>query len=167
MVESLPERARKGRGAVTNRSGRFEAETRVAVDDGWGASLPENAEEEDPPPLRTTLMPDSSREIIARNQSPDVPFDRSINPYRGCEHGCVYCFARPTHAYLGFSAGLGPRAPDLELAVRRLGEAFRAGHDHGPHGVRTRDVTVIVNLDALRGLIETEHLGKACIDRSL
>ena len=111
MVESLPERARKGRGAVTNRSGRFEAETRVAVDDGWGTALPVGAEtggaeEEVPPPLPTTLMPDSSREIIARNQSPDVPFDRSINPYRGCEHGCIYCFARPTHAYLGFSAGL-------------------------------------------------------------
>lgn len=118
MVDSLPERARKGRGAVTNRSGRFEAETRVAVDDGWGAGpaqgtegdaqgdAEENTEPDAPPPLPTTLMPDSSREIIARNRSPDVPFDRSINPYRGCEHGCIYCFARPTHAYLGFSAGL-------------------------------------------------------------
>jgi len=106
MVESLPERARKGRGAVTNRSGRFEGETRIAIDDGWNDCRQEGAEENDLPPLRTTVMPDSSREIIARNQSPDVSFDRSINPYRGCEHGCIYCFARPTHAYLGFSAGL-------------------------------------------------------------
>lgn len=97
--DALPDRARKGRGAVSNRSGRFERESRVAVDDGWGP-------DDDPPPLRTTVGVDSSRSVIARNSSPDVPFDRSINPYRGCEHGCVYCFARPTHAYLGLSPGL-------------------------------------------------------------
>jgi len=95
-----PLRPRKGRGAVGNASGRFESEVRVAFDDGWGSL------DEEPLPLDTTYTRDSARSIIARNDSPDIPFDRSINPYRGCEHGCIYCFARPTHAYLGLSPGL-------------------------------------------------------------
>lgn len=90
----------KGRGAVSNRDGRFERLSHQAEDDGW--DLPD----EDLPPLRTTILPDTARKVIARNTSPDIPFDRSINPYRGCEHGCVYCFARPSHAYLGLSPGL-------------------------------------------------------------
>jgi len=95
-----PPQFRKGRGASSNRSGRFEAETRESFDDGWHNS-------EDPPErLATTLSADTARTVITYNRSPDVPFDRSINPYRGCEHGCVYCFARPTHAYLGLSSGL-------------------------------------------------------------
>jgi DNA repair photolyase len=100
--DRIPPRARKGRGAVTNRAGRFEPTNTEAVDDGW--RRPED--EDDLPPLRTTVIVDSTRTIIARNQSPDISFDRSINPYRGCEHGCVYCFARPTHAFLGMSPGL-------------------------------------------------------------
>src|SRR5215218_8559558 len=90
---------RRGRGAQSNDSGRFEAEARVAFDDGW-QSL------EDLPVFKTTVGIDTSRKVITRNDSPDIGFDRSINPYRGCEHGCVYCFARPTHAYLGLSPGL-------------------------------------------------------------
>jgi len=85
---------RRGRGAQSNASGRFEAEARVTFDDGW-QSL------EDLPPFKTTVAPDTARKVITRNESPDIGFDRSINPYRGCEHGCVYCFARPTHAFLG------------------------------------------------------------------
>jgi DNA repair photolyase len=89
----------KGRGAVSNASGRFESRQRAAFDDGW-----------DYPPddsrPQTVVQADASRSILAYNESPDVPFDRSLNPYRGCEHGCVYCFARPTHAYLGLSPGL-------------------------------------------------------------
>ncbi|MEX0922091.1 MAG: PA0069 family radical SAM protein [Rhodovibrionaceae bacterium] len=100
-TEQAPPKPAKGRGAQSNASGRFEAKRREAFDDGW-----DRPEDEELPPLRTTVMADSTRSIIARNDSPDIPFDRSINPYRGCEHGCVYCFARPTHAYLGFSAGL-------------------------------------------------------------
>jgi DNA repair photolyase len=84
---------------VSNASGRFEKETRSQEDDGW--DLPE-----DLPPLRTQVTRESAKTIITRNESPDISFDRSINPYRGCEHGCVYCFARPTHAYLGLSAEL-------------------------------------------------------------
>jgi DNA repair photolyase len=91
---------RKGRGALSNAVGRFEPERREAFDDGWGGA------DEAPVPLETRLIVDSTKTIIARNTSPDVGFDRSINPYRGCEHGCVYCFARPTHAYLGLSPGL-------------------------------------------------------------
>jgi DNA repair photolyase len=105
---------RRGRGTLSNASGRFEPLARVAFDDGWQAL-------DELPPFKTTVTVDATRKIIARNDSPDISFDRSINPYRGCEHGCVYCFARPTHAYLGLSPGLDfesklfmkPNAPDL------------------------------------------------------
>lgn len=91
---------RTGRGAVSNSDGRYERFRHEPFDDGW--------EETDPAPrkIQTTIIPDRSRSVLCRNDSPDVPFHQSINPYRGCEHGCVYCFARPTHAYLGFSPGL-------------------------------------------------------------
>jgi DNA repair photolyase len=104
--DRLPDRPVKGRGAVSNRDGRFEARAREAVDDGWGSGGDAVDPDFPPPKLRTTVGVDSARSIIARNTSPDVPFERSINPYRGCEHGCVYCFARPTHAYYGLSPGL-------------------------------------------------------------
>jgi DNA repair photolyase len=93
---------RKGRGATSNATSRFESEQRVAFDDGW--SMP--GAEPEPMPLTTTLSIDATRTIIARNNSPDIGFDRSINPYRGCEHGCIYCYARPSHAFLGLSPGL-------------------------------------------------------------
>lgn len=96
----MSDRTAHGRAARSNVAGRFEPTNTVAFDDGW----PER-EDDDPPPLRTTVTPDRSKSIIARNQSPDIGFDRSINPYRGCEHGCIYCFARPTHAWLGLSPG--------------------------------------------------------------
>jgi DNA repair photolyase len=101
MVESHRIRAetRRARGAGLNMVGRFERFGRVAVDDGWEL-------DEDASPVRTEVAIERPRTIIARNQSPDVPFDRSINPYRGCEHGCIYCFARPTHSFLGLSPGL-------------------------------------------------------------
>jgi DNA repair photolyase len=105
---------RRGRGTVSNATGRYEPQARVAFDDGWQGL-------EELPPFKTTVTVDSTRKIITRNESPDISFDRSINPYRGCEHGCVYCFARPTHAYLGMSPGLDfesklfmkPNAPEL------------------------------------------------------
>jgi DNA repair photolyase len=95
--------ARKGRGAVTNPPNRFDAQRPAVFDDGWGTLAADFA---DLPPLPTSLLRDTTRSAIAYNQSPDLGFDRSVNPYRGCEHGCVYCFARPTHAYLGYSPGL-------------------------------------------------------------
>ena len=99
MNRSNPHSPRKGRGSISNRSGRFESQIRHAINDDW-------TRDEDVQPPTTLLREDTSRTIIVRNSSPDIPFDRSINPYRGCEHGCVYCFARPTHAYLGLSPGL-------------------------------------------------------------
>jgi len=89
----------RGRGTVSNASGRFEREAREAFDDGWDIH-------EDERRLRTSVTKETARTIITFNRSPDIHFDRSINPYRGCEHGCSYCFARPTHAYQGLSAGL-------------------------------------------------------------
>ncbi|SHE71418.1 DNA repair photolyase [Kaistia soli DSM 19436] len=93
-----PER-RRGRGAESNTSGRFERLQSIPFDDGW-ESLDEL------PPFKTEVQAEKAKVIITRNDSPDIAFDRSINPYRGCEHGCVYCFARPSHAYMGLSAGL-------------------------------------------------------------
>ncbi|MDE0177632.1 MAG: PA0069 family radical SAM protein [Gammaproteobacteria bacterium] len=93
----------KGRGAVSNPAGRFERAPSVAVHDGW--DRPEDEDFPSPSP-GTTFLPDKTRNIIATNNSPDVPFEQSINPYKGCEHGCVYCYARPTHAFLDLSPGL-------------------------------------------------------------
>ena len=112
-----------GRATGSNDAGRFERHTRVAEDDGW-------ARDEVLPVLRTQTSIEVPRRVITYNRSPDLPFDRSINPYRGCEHGCVYCFARPSHAYLGLSPGLDfetqliarPEAPDVlarELRSKR------------------------------------------------
>ncbi|MES0809573.1 PA0069 family radical SAM protein [Roseibium sp. SCPC15] len=95
----LQEDRRRGRGAALNRSGRFEPLSRESFDDGWDSL-------EDLPPLKTQVQEEQARTIITRNESPDLSFDRSINPYRGCEHGCVYCFARPSHAFMGLSPGL-------------------------------------------------------------
>lgn len=93
-------RSRRGRGAQSNRSGRFEPLTRIDINDGWHNDIAQESS------LRTLWREDHAKTIITRNQSPDIHFDQSINPYRGCEHGCVYCFARPSHTYLGHSAGL-------------------------------------------------------------
>jgi len=120
--------ASKGRGAISNASGRYETHTIHAVHDGWYADSHPNAHtkshtnvhsdahedvhedvhDEILPgsSMRTHWQDDTSKTVITRNRSPDIHFDRSINPYRGCEHGCVYCFARPTHTWLGHSAGL-------------------------------------------------------------
>ena len=91
---------RKGRGATLNPEGRFESITREPYDDGWDHF------DEDTPPPRTLVTVERAKSIIARNDSPDIPFTQSINPYRGCEHGCIYCYARPSHAYLNLSPGL-------------------------------------------------------------
>ncbi len=94
----------RGRGAVSNAVGRYERHTRVLLDDGWDDGW--RGDDDTPPPLRTEVIQDSTRSIITSNKSPDISFSQSINPYRGCEHGCIYCFARPSHAYLGMSPGV-------------------------------------------------------------
>jgi DNA repair photolyase len=145
LAVAIDKQRRRGRGAQSNASGRFEAEARVAFDDGW-QSL------EELPPFKTTVGVDTSRKVITRNESPDIGFDRSINPYRGCEHGCVYCFARPTHAYLGLSPGLDfesklfakPEAP--KLLERELSAA----------GYVPRTIAIGTNTDPYQP-IEREH----------
>ena len=123
----------RGRGAGLNMSGRFEINTREVFDDGW-SSL------EDLAPFKTEVQIEKPRTIITRNQSPDLSFDRSINPYRGCEHGCVYCFARPTHAYMGLSAGVDFEArlfakPDAPRLLER--ELSRPGYKVQPIAIGT------------------------------
>jgi hypothetical protein len=98
-ISILPGQRLRARGAGSNDAGRFEPSNRVAFDDGW--EIPEEARL-----VRTEVRVERPRSAITYNRSPDLPFDRSINPYRGCEHGCIYCFARPTHAYLNLSPGL-------------------------------------------------------------
>ena len=115
VAETAERFQHRGRGAISNQTGRFEPETRHAFDDGWDTI------EEDADKLRTSVTAETARTIITYNKSPDIPFDRSINPYRGCEHGCIFCFARPTHSYHGLSAGLDfesklfykPNGPEL------------------------------------------------------
>lgn len=137
MSDNSHTRVPRGRGATISPDNRYSAHQHEAADDGWG-SLDAPLE-----PLITTLTVDSSRRVISYNDSPDVGFDRSINPYRGCEHGCVYCFARPSHAWLGLSPGLDfesrlfykPDAP--ELLKREL----------GARGYRPAPIAVGINTD--------------------
>lgn len=136
----------KGRGAASNAAGRYESMQREAADDGWGSL------DEAPAPLRTEVAVDATRSIINYVASPDLPFDRTLNPYRGCEHGCVYCYARPTHAYLGLSPGLDFESrllmkPDAPALLRR--ELARPGYRCAP-------IALGMNTDAYQP-IEREH----------
>jgi DNA repair photolyase len=152
--------ARRGRGAISSVRSRYDSETRQAEDDGW-----DNLEEAEP--IRTVLHDDSTRRIIAWNKSPDIPFDRSINPYRGCEHGCIYCFARPSHAYLGFSPGLDF---ETQIVVKRdaatllrkelAAKGYRVatlsmGTNTDPYQPAERDLRITRSI--LEVLLETRH----------
>ncbi len=136
---------RRGRGAQSNASGRYEPLARVAFDDGWQSF-------DELPPFKTTVTFDSTRKIITRNDSPDVSFDRSINPYRGCEHGCIYCFARPTHAYLGLSPGL-----DFETKLLAKPDAAKLlERELSAPGYVPRTIAIGTNTDPYQP-IEREH----------
>ncbi|WP_448326382.1 PA0069 family radical SAM protein [Sulfitobacter sp. M13] len=150
-----------GRGTASNQSGRFEPLTVEAVADGWDG-------DGDPlPVLRTQVSFEVPRSVISYNQSPDLPFDRSINPYRGCEHGCVYCFARPSHAYLGLSPGLDfetrliarPGAPEVlrrELAAKKYQVApIAIGTNTDPYQPIEQDHRIMRSL--LEVLSEANH----------
>jgi DNA repair photolyase len=102
MLPPRPLAAQKGRGAVTNLQGRYEVNARERFDDGWV----HEDDDEEPVPFKTQVTDEYAKTILSRNASPDIPFNVSLNPYRGCEHGCIYCFARPSHSYLGLSPGL-------------------------------------------------------------
>ncbi len=127
---------RKGRGAAISPDGRFDAWQREAADDGWWN------EEEDAP--TTELIVDTAKSVITYNSSPDIPYDRSINPYRGCEHGCAYCFARPSHAYLGLSPGL-----DFETKIAYKADAAASlRRELAKPGYVCRPVALGINTDA-------------------
>ena len=128
----------KGRGAVSNADGRYESRTREVFDDGWGTL------DEPLPSLKTSVLPDTARTVISYNKSPDVGFDRSINPYRGCEHGCIYCFARPTHTYLGLSAGL-----DFETKLfAKFNAAALLKKELSKPGYQCQPIALGINTDA-------------------
>jgi DNA repair photolyase len=135
-----------GRGAVSNPAGRFESTHKEAVDDGWGSL------DEELPPLQTTVWAEPARSIISRNKSPDIPFDQSINPYRGCEHGCIYCYARPSHAYLNLSPGL-----DFETKLFYKADAARLlEQELAAPNYRCSPITIGANTDPYQP-IEREY----------
>lgn len=150
----------KGRGSLSNPAGRFDKTTCVAEDDGWE---PVNDESFPSPDPRTEFFPDRTRNIIATNQSPDIPFDQSINPYKGCEHGCIYCYARPTHAYLDLSPGL-----DFETKiffktepVKRLREAFETP------GYQCRTLAIGTNTDPYQPGEKTHRVTRRLLETLL
>lgn len=133
---------RRGRGSVSNMTGRFESMRHHDIDDGWSSYTEPDTK------VRTQWRCDSNRTIITRNQSPDIHFDRSINPYRGCEHGCIYCFARPSHTYLGHSAGL-----DFETKLYAKRDAAKLLRSElSKSGYRCEPVAIGVNTDAYQPL---------------
>jgi DNA repair photolyase len=144
---------RRGRGALTNVSGRFEPETRQAEDDGWGNL-------EDLPPLKTEVTIERAKTIITRNDSPDISFDRSINPYRGCEHGCIYCFARPTHAYMGLSPGL-----DFETRLfAKAGAAALLERELSAPNYQPKTIAIGTNTDPYQPIERTHRLMRQILE---
>ncbi|MDM8166970.1 PA0069 family radical SAM protein [Roseovarius sp.] len=154
MSETVdPRLRRRARGARSNAAGRYERHGRVYEDDGW------NSAPDDEAPLRTQVSVEVPRRMITYNRSPDLPFDRSINPYRGCEHGCIYCFARPSHAWLGLSAGLDfetrlvarPAAP--EVLARELSNG----------NYRPETIAIGTNTDPYQPIEKTHEIMRACL----
>jgi DNA repair photolyase len=146
-------KVRRGRGATINASGRFEPLARIDMDDGWESLA-------DLPPLKTEVALEAARHIITRNTSPDVPFDRSINPYRGCEHGCIYCFARPTHAYMGLSPGL-----DFEtrlFAKPNAAKLLRA--ELMKPGYKPKPIAIGTNTDPYQPIEKTQRIMRSVLE---
>ena len=134
--EPVGRKRRRGRAATANPEGRFEKTAREAFDDGW--DIDENL-----PPLKTDVQVEKAKSVITRNTSPDVPFERSINPYRGCEHGCIYCFARPSHGFMGLSAGL-----DFETKLFAKPDAARQlARELSKPGYRAKTIAIGTNTD--------------------
>jgi len=147
--------AHKGRGAASNPAGRFESEHHQAEDDGW----PEARLAEGTPRPRTEVTPERARSVITRNDSPDVGFDQALNPYRGCEHGCIYCFARPSHSYLNLSPGL-----DFETRLRakeNLAEVLRK--ELARPGYTPRPINIGSNTDPYQPIEKHWRLTRAAL----
>ena len=155
---------RKGRGAVSNHGSRFLPTRSEAVDDGWGRDPLEDTQIK---PIETIVLADRTRNLITKNKSPDIPFEHSINPYKSCEHGCVYCFARPTHAFLDLSPGL-----DFETRIfyktdvreRLVEEMCRRGYVPSPIAMGTNtdpyqplERTHLVTRQVLEVMLECNH----------
>lgn len=156
----IPLHALKGRGAATRLAHRFERDARNAFDDGWG-TLEEGAADADAlPPLATEVRFEDVKSVLSHNDSPDVPFDRSLNPYRGCEHGCIYCFARPTHSYLNLSPGL-----DFEtklIAKRNIVEVLRG--ELGRKGYRPSHLAIGTATDCYQPIERELRLTRSVIE---
>lgn len=145
---NAPQVRQRGRGAISNRSGRFETQSRETFDDGWADGRDGDAL----PPLTTIVQLEKAKTIITTNNSPDISFDRSINAYRGCEHGCSYCFARPSHTYMGLSAGL-----DFETRLfAKPDAALLLEEELGQPSYRVKTIAIGTNTDPYQP-IERQH----------
>ena len=144
---------RRGRAANLNRSGRYETESREALHDGWDR-------DESLPPLKTEVALEKPKTVITRNDSPDIAFDRSINPYRGCEHGCVYCFARPTHAYMGLSPGL-----DFETKLfAKQGAAALLERELANPSYKPQTIAIGTNTDPYQPIERTRRVMRSILE---
>ena len=156
----IPLHAIKGRGAATRLAHRFTRDERNAFDDGWGTLEEGAAEAEDLQPLATEVRFEDVKSVLNENDSPDVSFDRSLNPYRGCEHGCIYCFARPTHSYLNLSPGL-----DFEtklIAKRNIVEVLRT--ELGRKGYKPSHVAIGTATDCYQPIERDLRLTRSVIE---
>ncbi|MGN6281186.1 PA0069 family radical SAM protein [Frateuria sp.] len=155
-MSELPPHAIKGRGAASNPEGRFESLRHHAEDDGWQSLLLDA----DAPRPRTEVTEERARSVISRNDSPDIAFEQAINPYRGCEHGCIYCYARPSHSYLNLSPGL-----DFETRLRakgNLAEVLRA--ELGKRGYVPTPINIGSNTDPYQPVEKRWRLTRAALE---
>lgn len=153
MSRTLGRKAFKGRGTLSNPPGRFERQDIEEVHDGW-------YEEDQPDTIATTIEPDRARGIITRNDSPDIPFEQSINPYRGCEHGCVYCYARPSHAFMGLSSGI-----DFETKLFYKADAGRVLEEElAKPGYVCKPITIGANTDPYQPIERQMQVTRAVLE---
>jgi len=155
----IPLHAIKGRGAASRLAHRFERDQRASYDDGWG-TIDETQAEESQAPLQTEVRFEDVKSVLSSNDSPDVPFDRSLNPYRGCEHGCIYCFARPTHSYLNLSPGL-----DFEtklIAKRNVAQVLRG--ELSKRGYRPSQIAIGTATDCYQPIERELRLTRSVIE---
>ncbi|RYF80904.1 MAG: PA0069 family radical SAM protein [Comamonadaceae bacterium] len=155
----IPLHAIKGRGSASRLAHRFEQDTRQGFDDGW-SSLEDDAQGREQQALATEVRFEDAKSALSRNESPDIPFDSSLNPYRGCEHGCIYCFARPTHSYLNLSPGL-----DFEtklIAKRNIAELLQ--RELGRRGYQPAEIAIGTATDCYQPIERELKLTRAVIE---